>query len=49
MKQYLVTLMSENGSYLYLTLKANSKKEAEIYAQNNYPMYIIYKVEEVRK
>ena len=49
MKQYLVTLMGENGSYLYLTRYANSKKDAELYVEKNYPMYIIYKVEEVRK
>lgn len=45
MNQYLLTLMSENGSYLYLTLKASSKKEAELYVEKNYPMYTIYKVE----
>lgn len=48
MKQYLVTIMSENGSYLYLTLKATSKKDAIIYVEKNYPMYIIYKVEEYK-
>ena len=48
MKQYLVTLMSENGSYLYLILKASSKKDAELYVEKNYPMYIIYKVEEYK-
>lgn len=45
MKLYLVTIMSENGSYLYLTLYASSMIDAELYVKKEYPMYTIYKVE----